>query len=152
MTAQVHDHSPDEAAPHTASQAARAGAIGRAGQPRWLWPGVAAGIVVLGLVMAGVVSVSTVLYFGLIGGMLLMHGGAHGGHGGHASHGGSREYSAHEDHGGAPASDTEALSHRSPGSQAQSPRSATGLDDRATNDSTASGTDDHDQHSSHGCH
>lgn len=151
MTAQVHDHTPNEAAPRPAKQAARAGAIGQAGQPRWLWPAVAAGLVVTGLVMAGVLSLSTVLYFGLFGGMLLMHVGGHGSHGGHGGSGGSSGSSAH-DHGSAPASDTEALSHRSHGAQSDSPRSAAGPDDGATNDSTASETDNHDQHSSHGCH
>lgn len=146
MTAQGHDHSMHEAAQRPAIQAARAGAVRQAGQPRWLWPAVAAGLVVTGLVIAGVLSLSTVLYIGLFGGMLLMHAGGHGGHGGSGGH------SGHEDHGGSTTSDTEALSHGSHGSQSERPGSVAGLDDRATNDPKASETDDHDQHSSHGCH
>ena len=145
MTAQVHDHSMHEPGPPPTIQTAQGDAIRQAGQPRWLWPAVAAGIVVTGLVISGVLSLSAVLYIGLFGGMLLMHGG-HGGHGGSGGHGG------HEDHGGGTTSDTEALSHRSVGSQPEQSGSAAGLDGRAMNDPKASETDDHDQHSSHGCH
>ena len=140
MTTQIHDHSMHEAGQRPASRAARGDAVRQAGQPRWLWPAVAAGIVVTGLVIAGVLSLSLVLYIGFFGGMLLMHGGGHGGH------------SSHEDHGGGPTSDTEALSQRSPGSQSEQPSSAARLDNRATNDPKASETVDHDQHTSHGCH
>ena len=143
MTAQVHDHSTHETGQRPASRAARDDVVRQAGQPRWLWPGVAAGLVLTGLVIAGVLSLSAVLYIGLFGGMLLMHGGGHGGHGGH---------SGHEDHGGDTPSDTQALSHRSHGSKSEQPGSAAGLDDRATSDPKASETDDHDQHTSHGCH
>ena len=145
MTAQVHDPM-QEPGQRPAIQGARGDAVRQAGQPRWLWPALAAGIVVTGLVIAGVLSLSAVLSIGLFGGMLLMHGGGHGGHGG------SGGRSGHEDHGGGTTSNTEHLSHRSHGSQPDQPSSAGRLDGRAMNDPTASETDDHDQHSSHGCH
>lgn len=52
-------------------------------RPRWLMPGLVVGVVAVALVVSGVLSASTVLYAGLIGGMVLMHLGGHGGHGGH---------------------------------------------------------------------
>lgn len=59
----------------------------RSSRPRWLLPGLLVAVVAAGLVAAGVVSLSTVLYVGLFGGMILMHVGGHG-HGGHGGHGG----------------------------------------------------------------
>jgi len=104
--------------------------------PRWLLPGLAAGLVVTGLVVAGVLSLSAVLYIGLFGGMLLMHVGRHGGHGGHGGH----------------ASRDDDLSHSSPGPQPGRSRSASGLDDRAAGDPNRSETPDHDQRNAHSCH
>ena len=80
MTAQAHDPST-----HRRSRPA-AGAPGAPTVPtrlRWLLPALAVGIVAAGLVVAGVVPLSTVLYAGLFGGMILMHARGHGGHGGH---------------------------------------------------------------------
>lgn len=45
-----------------------------------------AGLLAMGLVIAGLVSASTAISAGLVGGMLLMHLGGHG-HGGHGGHG-----------------------------------------------------------------
>lgn len=87
MTAHAHDpagHS-DTAHPDITGRSATGTAVGR---PRWLVPGLAVGLVVAALLAAGVVSLSTVLYVGLFGGMILMHVGGHGGHGSHAGHGG----------------------------------------------------------------
>ena len=89
MTAHVHDpamHPLDEAvdAPSAASSA-----TGTSTRPRWFVPGIAVGVVVAGLVLAGVVSLSTALSAGLFGGMLLMHLGGHGMHGGHGGGGGA---------------------------------------------------------------
>ena len=73
MTAHVHNHS-------DAEPARRANAL-----PRWLIPGLAIAFVVAGLILAGVVSLSTALFLGFFGGMILMHTGGHGAHGGHES-------------------------------------------------------------------
>ncbi len=104
-------------------------------RPRWLLPGVLVVTVAAALVVAGVVSLSTVLSIGLFGGMILMHVGGHGGHGGH----------------GGDASRGEDLSRPSPGSQPGRSRSTSGLD-RAADDPKGSETQDHDQRSSHSCH
>lgn len=78
MMAHVHDHDDHEAA----------GPVGqKRSRPRWLLPALLVAAVAGGLVLAGVVSLSTVLSAGLFGGMILMHLGGHGGHGGHAGHG-----------------------------------------------------------------
>lgn len=76
MTAHVHDD--QEAASPVGQKRAR---------PRWLLPALIVAIVAGGLVLAGVVPLSTVLYGGLFGGMIMMHVGGHGGHGGHDGHG-----------------------------------------------------------------
>jgi len=81
MTAHVHDHDDQEAASPVGQKRAR---------PRWLLPALIIAIVAGGLVLAGIVPLSTVLSAGLFGGMILMHVGGHGGHGGqggHAAHG-----------------------------------------------------------------
>jgi hypothetical protein len=52
--------------------------------PSWLVPVLAAGAIGIGLVFAGVISATTLIYAGAIGGMLFMHLG-HGGHSGHGS-------------------------------------------------------------------
>lgn len=55
-------------------------------RPPWLLPVLAVGTIGIGLVLAGVISATTLIYIGVIGGMLVMHLG-HGGHGAHAGHG-----------------------------------------------------------------
>lgn len=79
MTTDVHDHSQQAAA-------VRVAPMGRS-RPRWLVPGVLVVITGAGLVLAGVIPFSTAVSAGLIGGMLLMHLGGHGGHGGTTSAG-----------------------------------------------------------------
>ncbi len=74
----------------------RDGGLIRASRPRWLLPGLAVGLVAASLVVGGFLSLSTVLYFGFFGGMILMHVGGHGGHGGHASHGGQDTREGHD--------------------------------------------------------
>ena len=141
MTAHVHDPA-THGGPTRPEPAATDAAPMRAARPRWLLPGLLVAIVAGGLVLAGVLSPSAVLYAGLFGGMFLMHVGGHGGHGG-GGHGG---------HGhGAPSAPND-LSRRSSGSQPAESGFGAGLDERGTNDSTTSETNDHDQHSSHGCH
>lgn len=145
MTAQVHEHAahgggtPPEPTikswPITASR------------PRWLVPGLVIAVIVGGLVLAGVVSLSTVLYAGLFGGMMLMHMGGHG-HGGHGGGGPGRGHSLHGDG----ADGAEDLSRRSSGAQPGESGSTTGLDRRVPDDSTTSETEDDDQHRAHGCH
>jgi len=115
-----------------------------ANRPRWLMAALAVGIVAVGLVATGVLSLSTVLYAGLFGGMILMHVGGHG-HGGHGRSG------SHARHGAGIPRD-EDLSRPSPGSQPASPRSSSGLEDRASDDPKASETHDHDQRNTHSCH
>ncbi len=81
MNAHVHNQADADPARRVASEAGLAdGAL-----PRWLLPGLAIAIVGAGLVLAGVVSISTVLFLGFFGGMILMHTGGHGAHGGHES-------------------------------------------------------------------
>lgn len=150
MTAQVHDDPIHDAAHHPDKRAFQP-ELGqtRPARPRWLLPGLAAGLVVAALVVAGVVSLSTVLYFGLFGGMILMHAGGHGGHGGHGSRGG-RE--THQGHGGGTTPSDEDLSHHSHRSQLGGSGSDEALEDRASINPTGNERHDHDQHSSHGCH
>jgi len=166
MTAHAHDPAQhggshgepvDRAAPSTTSR------------PRWLVPGLVGAAIVGGLVVAGVVPLSTVLYAGLFGGMILMHVGGHGhgghggnsgsgGHGGHAGRGGG-----HGGHGGGSAAggpdprsdgaDAAAdLSARSGGAQPGGSGSLAGLAERARDDATTSETEDHDQPRTHSCH
>lgn len=125
MTAQAHDHS-TQAAPAATGSA----------RPRWLLPALVGGIVVGALVVFGVLSPSVVLYGGLIGGMLLMHAGGHGGHGSRTK------------------PDPEDLSQRSHGSHPERSGSDEAPQDRASINSnrSESETQDHDQHSSHECH
>jgi hypothetical protein len=147
MTAHVHDPATHgggmrpEATPADAASTTPS-------RPRWLVPGLLVAIVVGGLVVADVLSLSTVLYAGLFGGMILMHVGGHG-HGGHGGGGqAGRGHSLHGD--GADAADD--LSSRSSGAHRTEPGSTEGLDQRARANTTTSETDHHDQHSSHGCH
>lgn len=103
-------------------------------------------VVVGGLVVAGVVPLSTVLYAGLFGGMILMHLGGQG----HGGHGGGHTGRGHSLHGDGE-DETDDLSRRSSGAQAADSGSAAGLDERTRGNSTTSETDDHDQHRAHGC-
>jgi hypothetical protein len=145
MTTHAHDPST-----HRVGQSAPAtiGARSTSTRSRWLLPALAVGIVAAALVVAGVVSLSTVLYAGLFGGMILMHVGGHGDHGRHGGHAGPGSHSGH----GADASRDEDLSRPSPGSQPGPARSTSGLDDRASGDPNGSETHDHDQRNPHSCH
>lgn len=112
------------------------GAVASAdGRPRWLIPGLTVGVVAVALVIAGVLSASTVLYAGLMGGMLLMHLGGHGGHGGH---------------GGRTAADADVLSEPSSDAQGSGPGSSREPDDRALKH--GNGNEQDDQPNVHGCH
>lgn len=75
MTTEAHDHA-RSATTVTSPSAPRS-------RPRWLIPGLVVVIAGAGLVLTGVISTSTAVSAGLIGGMLLMHLGGHGGHGAH---------------------------------------------------------------------
>ena len=75
MTTEVHDHSRPPATVAT-------GPSNRP-RPRGLVPGLVVLIVGAGLVLTGVISLSTAVSVGLISAMLLMHVGGHGGHGAH---------------------------------------------------------------------
>jgi hypothetical protein len=144
MTAHVQDPSMpvDEAVDtHPGDTRAR----GTSPRPRWLMPGIAAGVVVTGLVLAGVVSFSTALYAGLFGGMLVMHLGGHGMHGGHGA----------GDHGGHPGGgSSDGGTPSEPESMAQP--ADHGAAERAGNGGPAEGRgiegEEHDPHGSHGCH
>ena len=145
MTAHVHDPATHGG---PARNVARPGRRSDAStRPRWLLPAVLAAIVAGALVVAGVVSLSTVLYAGLFGGMILMHMGGHG-HGGHGGGGGG------DARRGGPAGETHdaSLSRRSSGAQEAETGWSEGPDERAADDVTTSETNRHDQHSSHGCH
>lgn len=146
MTAHAHDPATHPGRPHAEPAATGSWPI-PASRPRWLLPGLVVAVIVGGLVMAGVVSLSTVLYAGLFGGMMLMHMGGHG-HGGHGGGDTSRGHSMHGDRTG----DAEDLSRRSSDAQPSEPGSTAGLDQRARDNSTTSETDDHDQNRAHGCH
>ena len=123
MTAHVHGSTSPGGAATDAAPPGRAPAT--LTQPWWLLPGVVGALLVGGLVVAGIVSLSTVLYLGLFGGMMLMCMGGHG-HGGHGGQG-------HDAHGSAP-DENESLSQRSSSAQPSRSGSAAGLDRRATYD------------------
>lgn len=74
----------DPQRPRTVDGSAPAVLLAAISRSRWLVPGVAIATLMGALVVTGVLSVSTVLYIGLFGGMMLMHLGGHGMHGGHA--------------------------------------------------------------------
>lgn len=137
----THLHEADGPGPDLDLRTATAAAPTGPARPRWLLPGLAGAVVVGALVLAGAVSLSTVLYAGLIGGMLLMHvgGHGHGGHG-HGGHGSDREASAGD------------LSEGSSDPQPGRAGSSAGLDRRADDHSEANRTHDDDRHPSHGCH
>ena len=108
--------------------------------PGWLMPALVGVPLVGALLVFGVLSPSSLLYIGLFGGMMLVCMGSHGHGGGAGDHADHSAMSAERD-----------LSPHSSGAQPAESGSV-GLDDRAANDAKASETDDHDQHSSHGCH
>ncbi len=150
MTTHVHDPSieaPDGGGSSSAAIRRPDPAIAR---PRWLLPALAAVVVATGLVVAGVVSASTVLSVALFGGMLLMHIGGHG-HGGHGGHGeaGPGGHGGHDERGVVRDED---LSGGSGGSQSARPGFNDGPDDRASEDQNRNETTDRDQHPSHTCH
>lgn len=149
MTAHVDDHSMPTTERRTDRRAAQDRGAPRTIRPRWLLPGLAAVFVVAGLVLAGVLSLSTVLYFGLFVGMILMHAGGHAGHGGHGGHGGE---GTHQGHGGGTTPDAGDLSHRSHRSQLGRPGSDEAPEDRASINPNGDERPDHGQHSPHGCH
>lgn len=146
MTPHLHD-------PSTESPAARgSGALdtdrprSAFARPRWLLPALAVGAVAIGLVVAGVVSLTALLYIAAFGGMALMHLGGHGGHGGHAGpkgHGSDDDPKIERD---------EDLSPGSGGSQPMRSASGGEFDDRAPNHQHRNETHDDDQHSPHTCH
>ena len=75
MTTDTGNHST-----HGAVQQAAPGEGGtRQARSPWLLPGIAVGIAATVLVIAGVISVTTLIYVAVIGGMLFMHLG-HGAH------------------------------------------------------------------------
>jgi len=158
MTAHAHDPGAHQGGPH--AEPVERAAPTTTSRPRWLVPGLVGAAIVGGLVVAGVVPLSTVLYAGLFGGMILMHVGGHG-HGGHGGHGG--QGGGHREHGGGPAGEgrnlrsdgTDAaadLSARSGGAQPRGSGSVAGLDERVRDDSTTSETEQHDQPRAHSCH
>ena len=56
-------------------------------RPRWLLPVLVTAVLAIALVIGGFVPASLVAYGFVVGGMVLMHAGGHGGHGsGHAAH------------------------------------------------------------------
>ena len=65
--------------------------IHESSRPRWLLPALVAVGIAVALVLAGVVSLSTVLYVGMFGGMMLMHVGGHGDHGAHRANSGGEQ-------------------------------------------------------------
>ena len=98
-----------------------------------------------GMVLADGVSLPTVVYAGMLGGMILMHLGGQGGQGGHGRQG--------EPHGrGGTTPDAEDLSHRSHRAQLGRPGSDEAPEDRASINPNGNERHDHGQHSSHGCH
>lgn len=148
MTVHTHDPAAHADSPRPGPVAGDATAT-TAARPRWLLPGLAAGIIAGALVVAGVLSLSTVLFVGLFGGMLLMHMGGHGEHGGHGAQGG---HGGHGGHGGGATPDAGNLRTPSSGTQLRRSGSTDELDDRASTEEGGVETHDHDKRSSHGCH
>ena len=136
MTTHVHDPAIEERDPGRAGTTATGRPDAAFRRPGWLLPALAIGLLGIGLAVAGVVPLSTVLYAGAFGGMLLMHLGGHG-HGGHGGQGNA-----------GPADD---LSRGSGGAHQHRTGSRDGLDDRAA--SQPNQNESHDEkHRSHGCH
>lgn len=136
MTTHVHDPAVEERDPGRAGTPDTGSPDAAVRRPGWLLPALAIGVLGIGLAVAGVVPLSTVLYAGAFGGMLLMHLGGHG-HGGHGGHGND-----------GPADD---LSRGSGGAHRQRTGSNDELDDRAASQPNRNERHD-DQHRSHGCH
>ena len=151
MTVHAHQHPPGADAAPAAARLKGHNAAGQrtpvadipAVRPGWFRPALAGGFVVLALVVTGTVPLSTVLYVGLFGGMILMHLGGHGSHGSEGSHKGQ---------GAGTTSDSEGLSHRSHRSQPGRPASDGAPTGRASIHSNRNEPHDHDQPSSRGCH
>ena len=129
MTARVREPAAASAPPPV-----RLGGAARKSRSRWLVPGLLIAALVGVLLVADVVALSTVVYAGLMAGMLLMHTGH--GHGGH----GDQTEAA------------DGLSASSPASQPRDAASAAGLDGVVPHDSPQDATEDHDRKTSHGCH
>ncbi len=130
-------------------EAGAGSAVRRARRSRWLVPAVAAVALVLGLVLAGIVPLSTVIYAGLFGGMILMHIGGHG-HGGHG-HAVGRE-AARPTEAAAERSDAADLREPSADAQRRPIRSTRTLDRRAAHTHTLGETNEHGEHPSRCCH
>jgi hypothetical protein len=142
MTAHVQDPSmPVDEAIDTHPGDTRAGRAST--RPRWLVPGIAVGVVVAGLVLAGVVPFSTALYAAMFGGMLVMHLGGHGMHGGHGG----------GDHAGPPggASSSDGRAPSKPGTMAQ-PADQGSAGETGTAVPDGNGAHEQSQHGSLGCH
>jgi hypothetical protein len=145
MTAHVHDpamHPVDEAVDSLPGDSS---ARGTSPRPRWLMPGIAAGVVVAGLVLAGVVSFSTALYAAMFGGMLLMHLGGHGMHGGHGGGGHAGDAGGGASDGRAPSEPESMVQPDGLGSAGE-----TGTD--VPDDGSGNGAHRQDQRGSHACH
>ena len=147
MTDHVHDPAAHRGADPDSTPPGRTGVT--LTRPWWLLPAILGAFVVGGLVVAGILPTSAVLYAGLAGGMLLMHMGGHG----HGAHGGGGHGDRDGGHAGHPSgSDDPDLSPPSLGSQVLGPASASELEGRATDTSPTKETERHDQDGSHGCH
>lgn len=135
-------HPVDDAvdAPAGATGAGRASS-----RPRWLVPGLAVGVVVAGLVVTGVVSLSMALSAALFAGMLLMHLGGHGMHGGHGGGG----HGGHAD-GGSP--DGRGTSEPQRMSPPDKPGPAGETSNGGPDNPRGSEAGQHDQRGSRGCH
>ena len=148
MTTHVHEASGEGSA---ASDSGSAVATDRSASafevPRWLLPALSLGVVVIGLVVAGVLSFSTVLFVAGFGGMLLMHTGGHGGHGGHDGHGGSPDAGS-TGHAGHSQAGIGGDGPEAPGSQP--PGTGTAIEGQASNDPGRAETKD-DGHDAHTC-
>lgn len=142
MTAQTHDPAATTDSRRPSPRSPGVTSV-TANRPRWLLPGLLMVFIAATLVVAGVLSLSTAIYAGLFGGMVLMHVGGHGGHGAHqGGHAAQRESTP----------DPETLSADSSGPQAPRSDSERELVDRASTNRHGNETEDHDQHSPHGCH
>ena len=143
MTTHLHDASPKVPAVRGGRRSHADLLDAAPARPGWLVPALVAGLVAIGLLLAGWVSLSTVLYVGGFGGMLLMHAGGHGGHGGSqvegsSQRGGDSEEGMGDDH----------AAQSSP----QPPGRVGSLGAKDSYVRHGRHTDDGDQHGSHGCH
>lgn len=144
MTAHVHDPVAHAGGPHPKPPTRGRWPI-TASRPRWLVPGLVVAAIVGGLVVGGALPLTTVVYAGLFGGMILMHAGGHGGsHGG----GGADRHQGPQDG----AEDAAGLGDRSSGRPVSGAGSTTGLDERAQGESTTDTINSDDQHRPRSCH